>query len=351
MRPRQLSITGLRSYRQRTDIDFTQDGLLAIVGDTGAGKSSILEAITYAIYNATTWDQRGVKSLIADGMQTMVVELTFDADGHCFRLRRSTSRGTSPSPVHLLTCDDDPSLPPADGEAQVAAEVRRLVGLDYDGFLAAVVLPQGQFDRLLHARPGERTDLLKGIFRLGELDRVRSGVTEARDTARDLLSALHIERAKLPTDPTADLARAETEAARHKLRVEVLEAVEATLRGSAEAERKAQVDAERLRTTESLVAKSNTRELKTLRALCDVDREIAGRLDELSRERAGWEQRHDAAAAQLAVFEREGRTLAVLHGNREELGKARQLEEAAARREVEVGGWRDKATDASRRVA
>jgi exonuclease SbcC len=81
MRPLRISIRGLRSYREPCDIDFTGKTLIAIVGDTGAGKSSILEALTYALYNATTWDDREVKLLIADGMQTMSVELDFQADG------------------------------------------------------------------------------------------------------------------------------------------------------------------------------------------------------------------------------------------------------------------------------
>ena len=58
MRPLRLRVRGLRSYRADQEIDFSNVALMAIVGDTGAGKSSILEAITYALYNATTWDQR-----------------------------------------------------------------------------------------------------------------------------------------------------------------------------------------------------------------------------------------------------------------------------------------------------
>ncbi|TML56750.1 MAG: SMC family ATPase, partial [Actinobacteria bacterium] len=93
MRPRLLRVKGLRSFRAEREIDFADLGLVALVGDTGAGKSSILEAITYALYNATTWDQRGVKQLISDGATTMSVELDFAVDGHVYRIARSTSRG------------------------------------------------------------------------------------------------------------------------------------------------------------------------------------------------------------------------------------------------------------------
>src|SRR6266571_478004 len=104
MRPLRLKINGLRSYRYEREIDFSNVGLLAIVGDTGAGKSSILEALTYALYNATTWDARAVKQLISDSAQTATVQLEFLAEGRTYRITRSTSRGQYPPSVHLLEC-------------------------------------------------------------------------------------------------------------------------------------------------------------------------------------------------------------------------------------------------------
>ena len=57
MRPLKLAIKGLRSYRQAQEIDFSGKALLAILGDTGAGKSSILEAMCVALYAASTWER------------------------------------------------------------------------------------------------------------------------------------------------------------------------------------------------------------------------------------------------------------------------------------------------------
>ena len=91
MRPLRLEIEGLRSYRHKQDIDLDKRGLVAIIGDTGAGKSSILEALVYALYNATTWDQRGVKALVADGARKLAVVLEFSADGKEWRVTRSPS--------------------------------------------------------------------------------------------------------------------------------------------------------------------------------------------------------------------------------------------------------------------
>src|SRR5207244_8484261 len=100
--------------RGECEIDVRDRGLIAIVGDTGAGKSSILEAITYALYNATTWEAGAVKQLIADGVPTMSVRLEFLAGGHTWRVHRACSRTGYPPSVHLLSCLSEAALPDFD---------------------------------------------------------------------------------------------------------------------------------------------------------------------------------------------------------------------------------------------
>ncbi len=102
MRPLKLAIKGLRSYRQHQEIDFSDKGLLAILGDTGAGKSSILEAICVALYASSSWEKRSVKALISSGLDTLDVELTFLADGKLWRVLRSIPAGTYPPATHQL---------------------------------------------------------------------------------------------------------------------------------------------------------------------------------------------------------------------------------------------------------
>jgi exonuclease SbcC len=203
MRPLRLRIKGLRSFRAEREIDFRDLGLVAIVGDTGAGKSSILEAITYALYNATTWDQRGVKQLISDGANAMSVELEFAVDGQVYRITRSTSRGAYPPPAHSLECLTDGSVARVDAEDAIKAEITRLVGLDWGGFTSAVILPQGRFQTLLQASPADRTEILKGIFRLHELARAREYAQTLADRYRGHLEELQATRQQLLPDPAA----------------------------------------------------------------------------------------------------------------------------------------------------
>ena len=184
MRPLTLRMTGLRSYRVERTVDFTGLSLVAIVGPTGAGKSSLLEAITYGLYGASTWDRRAVKELISDAAASMRVSLDFEADGERWQVTRMISRKTGAS--HELVCLSNLEIAKVDGDRLVNARIEDLVGLDYDGFCSCVLLPQGKFEQLLKATKKDRAGILKGILRLDELDlmRERAGDLTRRLTPR-----------------------------------------------------------------------------------------------------------------------------------------------------------------------
>lgn len=211
MRPLTLRMSGLRSFRSEVTVDFGDPGLIAIVGDTGAGKSSILEALFFVLYGGCTWDYRATAPLISDGASLMQVELVFTAEGRRWRVFRSASR-TATQSRHELECLDDRALR-FDNDGPVTAEVKRLLGLDQTAFLRTVILPQGQFQLLLQATRGERTAILKGIFRLGQLAEARDRADRSTRRLRPKVENLRVERAGLLPDPEAALADAR---ARHK---------------------------------------------------------------------------------------------------------------------------------------
>jgi len=206
MRPLTLRMSGLRSYRSEVTIDFGDPGLMAIVGDTGAGKSSILEALFFVLYGGCTWDHRAVVPLISDGASVMQVELVFLAEGRRWRVFRSASR-TGGQSRHELECLDDPAAR-FDNDGPVTAEIKRLIGLDRDAFLRTVILPQGRFQMLLQATRGDRTAILKGIFRLDQLAKAREQADLAARRLRPSVANLKLARAALLPDPEAALADA-----------------------------------------------------------------------------------------------------------------------------------------------
>jgi exonuclease SbcC len=94
----ELSLTGFRSYPSQVTIDFTGTSLTAVLGDTGAVQSSLLDAVTYALFRKSSWDAREHRQLIADGADSMTVTLTSPHDGHRWKVLR-TMHAKTPTPV------------------------------------------------------------------------------------------------------------------------------------------------------------------------------------------------------------------------------------------------------------
>jgi exonuclease SbcC len=308
MRPLTLELAGLRSYRQPTRIDFGDISLMAIVGDTGAGKSSLLEAITYGLYGASTWSgQAG--DLIADGVATMRVELTFLAGGQRWRVTRSMSHSGYPEAVHRLECLDEPGHR-FDGRSQVNAEVERLVGLDREGFLRAVILPQGRFADLLLAKPTERTRILKNLFRVDELERAREEAGRVLERGRPPLATLRERRANLLADPKAAEAAATAR----------LEAATTTLDELTKLQQRlAELDQQAQQADTAASAATHLAEELTDPQLTGATsrlQDLAGRADELTQQRLDLEATQAAAEtalqdlrAQLQAAEQAGESL------------------------------------------
>lgn len=305
MRPLKLRLQGLRSYRTEQEVDFEDVSLVAIVGDTGAGKSSLLEALTVALYGTSTWDGKEIKQLVSDGAQTMQVGLTFRADGKVWKVERAISRGNYPPPRHSLECPETGER--IDKKDAVDARIRQLVGLDYDAFLRSVVLPQGRFAALLQAKQAERASILKGILRIDRLDTVREEAREARDRIVPVLDGLRERRSKLLPDPAAAeidaqqrLSVAETQrAAVAQARETVARAKE---RARAAEARKKQLEALLGRAAEGRVADAEA----IFRALSEREAEIAAVLARTEAELAQKKGEEEELTANIEEAEKKG---------------------------------------------
>jgi exonuclease SbcC len=219
-------MTGLRSYRAETSVDFSDLNLLAIVGATGSGKSSLLEAITYALYGTATWGGGNVKALIADGAISMSVSLSFEADGQRWQITRKASRAAYPGSSQELKCLSDPGRQKIDGAADVKKRVRELIGLDYVGFRSCVLLPQGRFDQLLKSAPAHRVSILKGILGLDSLEAVRGRAQELEQLVSARFEAILKARGQFLPDPRATHDACEKEIVRLTPRMEQLTRLE-----------------------------------------------------------------------------------------------------------------------------
>ncbi|MBF6216190.1 SMC family ATPase [Nocardia puris] len=199
MQPLTLTVSGFRSYSTVVTVDFTGKGLTAMLGNTGGGKSSLLEAITYALFRGTTWDARSSGQLIADDCDAMSVEFTFRHDGQRWRVRR-TMHASNPNAGrhHLINLDTGEEV---DRAKPVDARIESILGMGYETFLRVGLLPQGRFDQLLTAPTKERTARLRELFGADSLTEARRLAEKQKERLDGLIGQACFKRKAMPEDP------------------------------------------------------------------------------------------------------------------------------------------------------
>jgi exonuclease SbcC len=340
MRPLQLSFSGIRSYPGKVGpLDFTSKTLIAILGDTGAGKSTILEAITLALYGNCTWTEGEHKVLMAEGVSQMTVDLIFAHDGQRWRVRRAFHANTTPSGHLLQNLDTGEQI---DNKRPVNKKIEALLQLDFDSFKAALLLPQGKFDRLLTAPGGERTDLLKGIFGVQAIEAMRDRASSHRDRLAELIHQADVARSRLPDDPAAAAQAAGGEAARAERLARRLRQALDTLRSLLEQARSARDQHARLIAAGAVLDHYEKKDVDgELTRIAKSAGELAALEAETARAKQNFENLRNDSESQLAAAAQEGLTLESLAsaatlldgvpGRLEELAAAKaQLDEDAA---------------------
>ncbi|MBS7332561.1 MAG: SMC family ATPase [Weeksellaceae bacterium] len=177
MIPVQLTIEGLYSYQERQTIDFTNlidAGLFGIFGAVGSGKSSILEAITYALYGETErLNVRDKRTYNMMNLKSNRSYIEFDFINHenkTFRITRDFKRNSKrfedvKSPVVVFSELKDEVWVPLN---HTSAE--ELLGLSYSNFKRTIIIPQGQFKEFIELGAKDRTQMMKEIFNLHRFD-------------------------------------------------------------------------------------------------------------------------------------------------------------------------------------
>ena len=197
MRPRRLTVEGFTCFKERQDpLDFSELELFAISGPTGAGKSSLLDSIIFALYGRVPRMRKGYSELISLGLDRMSVMLDFQVGRREFRVTRTGRRGRS-AEAQLDELVNGTERSVAGGVHSVDKEIVRLLGLRYEAFTQAVVLPQGDFARFLKSQPRERREILRDLLRLQVYESMRR---RAAECAKDLELKLSGVRERLSED-------------------------------------------------------------------------------------------------------------------------------------------------------
>ena len=227
MRPLRLTLSAFGPYAAETTLDLEKlgkGGLYLITGDTGAGKTTIFDAITYALYDHSSSGIREGSMLrckYADDKTPTFVELEFEVHGVRYTVRRNPeyqrpkarSEGmTTEKADATLTYPDD--RPPVTKAKDVTAAVQEIIGLDYNQFSQIVLIAQGQFTKLLNASTEERSRIFRKLFRtqryaqLQERLQAEASALNQQRTAQNakldsLLGGLQFS----PEDPDAEALR------------------------------------------------------------------------------------------------------------------------------------------------
>lgn len=176
MRPLKLVISAFGPYAGRTELDLEKlgkSGLYLITGDTGAGKTTIFDAITYALYGEASGDKREaamLRSKYAQPGTPTEVELTFSHGGKEYRIKRNpkyerpAKRGKGMTEERAgveLIC---PDRPPLTKKEEADGAVVEILGIDRNQFSQIVMLAQGDFRKLLMADTRERQEIFRKVF-------------------------------------------------------------------------------------------------------------------------------------------------------------------------------------------
>ena len=251
MKPLKLSLQAFGPFAAREEVDFTllpSGCLFLIAGPTGAGKTSILDGITYALYGDTSGGERSAREMRshhADAAVQTEVEFEFALGERRYRVKRvpeqerAALRGDklvkvlAKAELYRLEADGETWTPLAQKTTEVTALIEELLGFKAEQFRQVVLLPQGQFRKLLAASSAEREKILETLFGTATYKRLQDALKAEAATLRERGEQAALQRRTLLEQAGADTVEA---------LVARRDALQAELAGLTESEKQARAE-------------------------------------------------------------------------------------------------------------
>jgi DNA repair protein SbcC/Rad50 len=374
MRPLSLTMTAFGPFPGRETIDFTQLGenpLFLINGPTGSGKTTILDAICFALYGKTTGDEREgaqMRSDLAASDTLTEVSFAFELAGRRFAIRRSpeqqrpkargegfTTQGPEAEIKELLAGGAE-KLIVASKVSEATREIEELTGLSVDQFRQVMVLPQGQFRQLLMADSGEREKIFGQLFQTRIYRRLEESLkAKAAEIRRERERQLQLQQGMLEGANLASVEALEGELAElepaEKSARDAMARKEEIFVAADKTYEKAKALQEEFARLETTAAKLKSHEQEKERIGSARERlqraERAGRLQPLLNERARCRaeltETRKILAQATARQQAAGRMLAAAIEKQVESEKLQQVRDQARQQAAQLEGYRIRA--------
>ena len=191
MKPVKLEFSGLNSFSEKATIDFRpllSGGIFGIFGETGSGKSTILDAINFALYgdierNPDKLDKINYKC------DELNVSFTFDifteGSRKTYLVERTIKRKSGTHKAILYEFTDGKSVAVADNVKTVGDKITEIIGINKEDFRKCIALPQGEFAQFVNSAPAERIELIERLFNLQKYGKALKAKLSARESAAE----------------------------------------------------------------------------------------------------------------------------------------------------------------------
>lgn len=229
MIPHRIKLSGILSYKDEQEILFDGSPLWMLAGLNGSGKSTIFDALTYALFGHHRGGSQSAQELINKDSKALTVEFDFWIDKVLYRAKRTyrkNPRGGGSGTQQIFRRESTAgagrgeeqwvAVLDANKKADFDGWIREKIGLNYETFTSSVLLLQGRAEKLLDTRPTGRAEVLASIVDLERYQKLHEKADSRRKTLKAEFEGLQNQRSGIPEITDFDWAVAEAEIAREE---------------------------------------------------------------------------------------------------------------------------------------